>query len=141
MRLPSFSVKLRTQPTWSLRSPPSMRLVVDDVVPLVVAVEVAQHRPDALDRRVDHGGADDVLQHARAGSDLDASTRSEMALQRVEAALEHAAADRLAQLLLAPSRALELGAPFGEAARAVGHRRELQRGDVVVTPIGLSRIS
>ena len=35
----------------------------DDVVPAVVAVEVAQHRPDAIDRRVDHGRADDVLEH------------------------------------------------------------------------------
>jgi hypothetical protein len=28
-----------------------------------VAVEVAQHRPDTLDRRIDHGGTDDSLQH------------------------------------------------------------------------------
>ncbi|KWT78971.1 hypothetical protein APY03_5183 [Variovorax sp. WDL1] len=33
------------------------------LVPLVVAVEVAQHRPDALDRRVDDGRANDALQH------------------------------------------------------------------------------
>ena len=29
----------------------------------VVAVEVADHRPHALDRRVDDGGSDDLLQH------------------------------------------------------------------------------
>ena len=98
MRLPSFSVKLRTQPTWSLRSSPSMRLVGDDVVPPVVAVEVAQHRPDALDRRVDHGRADDLLQHGRA------HLRPKCALQRVEAALEHAVADRSASSRSRPRR-------------------------------------
>jgi hypothetical protein len=33
-------------------------------MPLVVAVEVADHRPDTLDRRIDHRAADDPLQHA-----------------------------------------------------------------------------
>src|SRR5439155_24723341 len=71
----------------------------DDVVPAVVAVEVAQHRPDALDRRVDHGRADDVLQHRLAPA--------EMRLQRVEAALEDALADRLDELRLARLGAVE----------------------------------
>ena len=35
----------------------------DDVVPALMAVEVAQDRPDAPDRRIDHSRADDLLQH------------------------------------------------------------------------------
>src|SRR5438552_7948676 len=53
-------------------------------------------------------------------------------LQRIEAGLEHALPDQPRQLGLAPQRAIELGAPFGEAAVAVGDRRQLQRRDVVV---------
>jgi hypothetical protein len=34
---------------------------IDDVMPLVMTVEVAQHRPDALDRCVDDGAANDLL--------------------------------------------------------------------------------
>jgi hypothetical protein len=40
--------------------------VLDGAVPLVVAVEVPQHRPDALDGRVDDGGSGDLLQHGVA---------------------------------------------------------------------------
>ena len=36
---------------------------IDHVVPMVVAIEVAQHRPHTLDRRVDDGAANDALQH------------------------------------------------------------------------------
>jgi hypothetical protein len=68
MRLPSFSVKLRTQPTWSLRSCAFDAAGRHHLVPLVVAVEVAQHRPDTLDRRVDDRGADDLLQHVGSPS-------------------------------------------------------------------------
>ena len=39
--------------------------LVDNVVPLIMAVEVADHRPDALDWRVDDRGADDALKHQR----------------------------------------------------------------------------
>src|SRR3982751_6086955 len=59
------------------------------------------------------------------------SPAHEKALQGIEPALEHALADRLDELLLALLGAVELGAPLGKAARAVGHRRELERGDVV----------
>ena len=99
---------------------------VDDVVPLVVAVEVAQHRPDALDRRVDDGRADD----AAAALRVSASRRSaRFSASKPPWNTPSPIVSR--QLALARLGAVELGAPFGEAARAVGHRRELERGDVV----------
>src|SRR6185295_3428744 len=58
----------------------------------------------------------------------------EVRLEGVEAALEDALADRLDELALARFGAVEFGAPLGEAARAVGHRRELERRDVVLDP-------
>src|SRR6476469_3141362 len=54
-----------------------------------------------------------------------------MPLQRVEAALEYTAANGVAQFLFTPWRALELGAPLGETACAICHRRELQSGHVL----------
>src|SRR6185295_19810250 len=62
------------------------------------------------------------------------SSPAEVVLQGIEAALEHALADQLDELALARLGAVELGAPLGEAARAVGHRRELERRDVVLDP-------
>ena len=40
-------------------------LTLDDRMPLVVAVEVADHSPDALDGRIDDGRASDSLKHQR----------------------------------------------------------------------------
>ena len=42
----------------------------------------------------------------------------EVALQRVEASLEHTVADQFGQFAFTPFVAVELGAPFGEAAVA-----------------------
>gem|GEM_PF-6550529 len=55
-----------------------------------------------------------------------------MPFQRVEAALEDTVADSLRQLGLAALGAVELRAPFGEAARSVRDRRELKCSHVVV---------
>ena len=125
MRLPSFSVKLRTQPTWSLRSPPSMRLASTTSCHWSWLLK---SRSTAQTRSI---GASMTVERTTCCSTA-AQRPPKCALQRVEAALEHAAADRLGQLALARLVAVELGAPFGEAARAVGDRRELQRGDVVL---------
>jgi hypothetical protein len=35
----------------------------NDIVPLVMAVEVAKHRPDTFDGRIDDSGANNPLQH------------------------------------------------------------------------------
>src|SRR5882757_5851265 len=57
---------------------------------------------------------------------------SKSAFQRVETALEHAAADIADKLGLPFGRAVELGAPFHESLVAVGDRRQPQCGDVVL---------
>src|SRR5687768_8691256 len=53
-------------------------------------------------------------------------------LQRIEAALEYVLADQLRQFTLAAGCAVELGAPLGESAIAIGDRCQLQRRDVVI---------
>jgi hypothetical protein len=93
------------------------------VVPLVVAVEVAQHGPDALDRRIDDRRADDSLKHQRPPKwRFSASKPPWNTLPPIESVSSRSR----------PGRAVELGAPFGEAARAVGHRRQLQGRGVVL---------
>src|SRR5436305_6395192 len=57
---------------------------------------------------------------------------SEHALERVEAALEHAAADGIDQFGFALGRAVELGRPFQEGLVAVGNRRQAQGRNVVL---------
>src|ERR1700712_5184736 len=123
MRLPSFSVKLRTQPTWSPRSWPSMRL---SATTSCHWSWLLNSRSTAQTRAI---GASITVERTTCWSTVLAPR--EVALQRVEAALEDTVADRLDELLLALLGAVELGAPLGEAACAVGHRRELERGDVV----------
>src|SRR4029079_18432661 len=59
---------------------------------------------------------------------------SKGALERVKTALEHAAADIADEFVLALGRTVELGAPFQKRLVAVGHRRQPQRGDVVLNP-------
>src|SRR3982750_3362492 len=123
MRLPSSSVKLRTQPTWSLRSSPSMRL---SATTSCQRSWLLKSRSTAQTRSM---GASITVERTACCST--ALAPGEMSLEGVEAALEDALADRLDELLLARLGAIELRAPLGEAARAVGDRRELERGDVV----------
>src|SRR5215207_1359674 len=118
MRLPSLSVKLRTQPTWSLRSSPSMRLSATTSCQrswLLKSRSTAQTRSIGASITVERTTFCSIA--CRGGA---RSAPAEVALQRVEAALEHAAADLLGQLPLAAFGAFEFGAPFGEGARAVG---------------------
>ena len=56
------------------------------------------------------------------------------AFQRVEAALEHAAADIADKLGFPFGRAVELGGPFHEGLIAIGDRSQAQRGNVVLHP-------
>src|SRR6187455_2862457 len=124
MRLPSLSVKLRTQPTLSLRSSPSIRLSTTTSCQrswLLKSRSTAQTRSIGASITVD-----------RTTCCSTGLAPREVRLEGVEAALEDALADRLDELLLARLGAVELRAPLGEAARAVGHRRELERGDVVL---------
>src|SRR5436309_9272122 len=65
------------------------------------------------------------------GNVMLATHSSKQALQGVEAALEHALPDILGKLRLASGFAVELGRPFGEAAIAVGDRRQLERRHIV----------
>src|SRR3954464_2662905 len=105
MRLPSFSVKLRTQPTRDEASPCSIRL----------AATTSCHWSWLLKSR-------STSQTRAIGASMTAertafccmSAPREVALERVEAALEHLAADQVAQFLFAPRLAIELGAPLGE---------------------------
>src|SRR6478735_2769331 len=126
MRLPSLSVKLRTQPTWSLRSSPSIRL---SATTSCQRPWLLKSRSTAQTRAI--GASITVERTTCCSTEL---SPAEVALQGVEAALEHALADRLDQLALAALGAIELGAPLGEAAGAVGDRRELEGGDVVLDP-------
>src|SRR4029079_14460209 len=150
MRLPSFSVKLRTQPTWSLRSPPSIRLSATTSCQrswLLKSRSTAQTRSIGASITVERTtrcstrlsrpsagprGRPRPLGGQRPNASAAASSPREVALEGVEAALEDAVADRLDERPLAPFVAIELGAPFGEAPRAVGHGSELQRRDVVL---------
>src|SRR5436190_15438227 len=129
MRLPSFSVKLRTQPTWSLRSPPSMRLASTTSCQ---RSWLLKSRSTAQTRSI---GASMTVERTTRCSIGGLSARpDEMPLQRVEAALEHAVADVLRELALATGGAVELRAPFGKRACPIGDRRELERRDVVLDP-------
>src|ERR1700687_3356061 len=56
----------------------------------------------------------------------------EHALERIEAALKHAASDRADQFGLALGRTVEFRRPFQEGLVAVGDRRQAQRRDVVL---------
>src|SRR5207245_5133842 len=123
MRLPSRSVKLRTQPTWSLRSCASMRLASTTSCH---SAWLLKSRSTAHTRSM---GASMMVERTTRWSI--SAARAKVAFERVESALEHTAADQLGQLALPAFVAFELCAPFGEAARAIGHRRELERGDVV----------
>src|SRR5688572_33385763 len=118
MRLPSFSVKLRTQPTRSLGWPPSMRL---RSTTSCQRSWLLKSRSTAHTRSI--GASITVERTTRcsigiAGEAL--AARREVALQRIQAALEHALADVLGELPLAAFDAVELGAPLGEGARTVG---------------------
>src|SRR3954462_1811624 len=113
MRLPSLSVKLRTQPTWSPRSSPSMRL---SATTSCQRSWLLKSRSSAHTRSI---GASITVERTTCCS-KELSPR-EVRLEGVEAALEDAVADRLDELLLARLDAVELRAPLGEAARAVGH--------------------
>src|SRR5215475_140762 len=59
------------------------------------------------------------------------TSASERPLERVEPALEHAAADVVDELDLTLRGAIELGGPFEKGMVAVGDRRQPQRRDIV----------
>src|SRR4051794_37857461 len=143
MRLPSASVKLRTQPTWSLRSPPSMRLASTASCHwswLLKSRSTAQTRSMGASMMVERTTFCSMGAAASGAVNDSARPRrwrfhrfsAQIALQGVEAGLEHALADRPHELALAAGGAFELRAPLREAACAVGDRRELQRRDVLL---------
>src|SRR6185436_3312982 len=112
MRLPSLSVKLRTQPTWSLRSSPSIRLSATTSCQrswLLKSRSTAQTRSIGASMTVERTTCCSAMV---AGGRRSAAT--EVPFQGVEAALEHALADQLDELALARLGAVELGAPLGE---------------------------
>src|SRR5690349_21473233 len=59
---------------------------------------------------------------------------SKGALERIETALEHTAADIVDEFVLPLGGAVELGGPFEESLVAVGHRRKTQSSHVVLDP-------
>src|SRR5215216_1751410 len=101
MRLPSLSVKLRTQPTWSLRSSPSIRL---SVTTSCQRSWLLKSRSTAQTRSI---GASITVERTTCCSTLLPACK--VALQRVEADLEDAVADLLDERALAPLGAVELG--------------------------------
>jgi hypothetical protein len=60
------------------------------------------------------------------------ASTSEHALERIEAALKHAASDRADQLGFALRRTVEFRRPFQEGLVAVGDRRQAQRRDLIL---------
>src|SRR5262245_53367033 len=114
MRLPSLSVKLRTQPTWSLRSPPSMRLCSTASCHWSWLLK---SRSTAHTRSIGASITVERTTRCSIARSCDLS-RAEMPLQGIEAGLEHAVADGLGQLALALRRTVELGAPFRKGAHA-----------------------
>ena len=119
MWLPSCSVKLRMQPTWSDGSPPS---IADSATIGCQAVWLLKSRSTAQTRSI---GASMTAERVTL-------INGRNCFQRIERRLEHALPDLLRKLALALGRTVELGRPFGEGAIAVGDRRELESGDVVL---------
>src|SRR3954468_24585471 len=99
MRLPSASVKLRTQPTWSPRLSPSIRLSATTSCQrswLLKSRRIAQTRSI---------GASITVERTTCCSTK--LSPAEVTLEGVEPALEHALADQLDELALARLGAVE----------------------------------
>ena len=119
---PSLRWKRRTQPTWSEGAPRSIALVGDGRVPAVVAVEVAQHRPDPVDRRVDDGALHDLRHRPQPPKARFRASKPPWNTPPPMSSTSSASRS---------GGAVELGRPFGEGAVAVGDRRQPQGRDVV----------
>src|SRR3984957_15108733 len=119
---PSFSLNRRMQP---MRSEDCARSIV------LVATAGCQRSWPLKSRSTSHTapvGASRIVLLTICGT----ASASERALERIEAALEHAAADVVDQFGFALGRAVELGRPFHEGFFAVGDRRQAQCRDVVL---------
>src|SRR5262245_38194920 len=134
--LPSRRWKLRTQPIRSDGSPFS---ISDSATTGCHAVWLLKSRSTAHTRSIGASITADLvtLITGTLTPTLSLPGRGSISppkhrLERIERRLEHALADLLRQLALALRGALEFGPPLREGPAAVRHRRELQRGDVVV---------
>src|SRR6266849_3069849 len=123
MRLPSRSVNRRTQPIWPDGSPPS---ISDSATTGCHAVWLLKSRSTAHTRSI---GASMIAERVTR---IIGALAAEHGLQRIEGGLKDVLADALGQLALALRGAVELGPPLREGAAAVRHRRQLERGHVVV---------
>src|ERR1043165_7173286 len=99
MWLPSLRWKLRTQPTWSAGSTPS----ISEVAMIGgQSMWLLKSRSTAPTRAI---GASITAERATRIT----SSSPEQSFQRIERRLEHALADRLGELAFALGRAVELG--------------------------------
>src|SRR6185503_10806253 len=121
---PSCRRKLRTQPTWSAGSPCS---ISDWATTGCQAAWLLKSRRMAHTRSIGASMTAD-----RTTLIMAVQLTPDEGLQMREPGLEHALADLVGQGLLSLGRTVELRRPLGEGPVAVGHRRELQRGNVVL---------
>src|SRR5262245_49797030 len=123
IRLPSRSVKRRTQPTWSDGSPFS----ISDS-----ATSGCHLRWLLKSRRTSHTRSMGASTMAERVTRTMRALPVEQSLQRIEPALKDTLADALGQVCLTVRRAVELGPPFGKCTVSVGDRGELESGHVVL---------
>src|SRR5579883_2478520 len=120
---PSLRWKLRTQPTWSAASPPSIK---ESAIAGCQASWLLKSRSTAQTRSIGASMMADRITRC-IGSAL-----TEIALQRVEPGLENALTDILGELALLARRRIELRPPFRESPMAVGYGREFERRHIVL---------
>src|ERR1700746_3792526 len=110
------------QPTWSGASPPS---ISESAMAGCHRSWLLKSRSTAQTRSI---GASMMAERVTRST---GSPAPEISLQRIEAALEDALADVVGEAPLALQWRIELGRPLGKGAAAIGHRRQLQRCDIV----------
>src|SRR5579883_340520 len=120
---PSLRWKLRTQPTWSAASPPSIK---ESATAGCQASWLLKSRSTAQTRSIGASMMADRVTRC-IGSAL-----AEIALQGVEPGLKYALADILGKLSFLARRRFELRPPFRKGTIAVGYRCELERRHVVL---------
>src|SRR5258707_6630462 len=120
---PSRRWKLRTQPTWSDASPPS---IWESATAGCQRSWLLKSRSTSQTRSI---GASMTAERVTRCM---ASPVPEIAFQGVESGLKDALADRVGQLAFLARRRIELGRPLGKSTVAVGDRRQLEGGDVIV---------